>query len=72
MLELRFRPLGLHRVWGQCHAQNAASARVMEKLGMTYEGTLREDVWLRGSYRSSRLYGMLEGEYRGCEAARPP
>ncbi len=70
MLELGFRRLGLHRVWGQCHAQNAASARVMEKLGMTYEGTLREDVWLRGSYRSSQVYGMLEDEYRAREAAR--
>ena len=70
MLELGFRRLGFHRVWGQCHAQNAASARVMEKLGMTYEGTLREHMWLRGSYRSSRVYGMLEGEYRAGEAAR--
>ena len=64
MLELGFRRLGFHRVWGKCHADNAASAKVMEKLGMTYEGTLREHVWLRDHFRSSRIYGMLEGEYR--------
>ena len=64
ILELGFRRLGFHRVWGKCHTQNVASAKVMEKLGMTYEGTLREHVWLRDHFRSSRVYGMLAGEYR--------
>ena len=63
LLELGFRRLGFHRVWGKCHTQNAASTKVMEKLGMTYEGTLREHVWLRDHFRSSRVYGMLECEY---------
>ena len=63
MLELGFRRIGYHRVWGKCHSQNVASAKVMEKLQMTYEGTLREHVWLRDSYRSSRIYGILDTEY---------
>ena len=69
ILELGFRRLGFHRVWGKCHTQNAASAKVMEKLGMTYEGTLREHVWLRDHFRSSRIYGMLQGEYGAAPAA---
>jgi RimJ/RimL family protein N-acetyltransferase len=64
MLALGFLRLGFHRVWGKCHTQNLASAKVMEKLGMTYEGTLREHVWLRDHFRSSRIYGMLQDEYR--------
>ena len=64
MLELGFRRLRFHRVWGKCHVHNPASAKVMEKLGMSYEGTLREHVWLRDHFRSSRIYGMLAGEYR--------
>jgi len=64
MLALGFRRLGYHRVWGKCHTHNAASAQVMEKLGMAYEGTLREHVWLRDHYRSSRVYGILESEFR--------
>jgi RimJ/RimL family protein N-acetyltransferase len=63
ILELGFRRLGFHRVWGKCHTQNAASAKVMAKLGMAYEGTLREHVWLRDHFRSSRIYGMLADEY---------
>jgi RimJ/RimL family protein N-acetyltransferase len=31
----------LRRVWAVCDVDNRASARVMEKIGMTYEGTLR-------------------------------
>jgi ribosomal-protein-alanine N-acetyltransferase len=53
-------------VWGKCHAQNVASAKVMEKLGMVCEGTLREHVWLRDHFRSSRIYGMLEEGYKAA------
>lgn len=35
----------LYRIWAVCDARNPGSARVMEKVGMTYEGTLRR--WLR-------------------------
>jgi RimJ/RimL family protein N-acetyltransferase len=63
LLELGFRRLAFHRIWGKCHTQNPASAKVMAKLGMTHEGTLREHVWLRDHFRSSHIYGILEGEY---------
>jgi RimJ/RimL family protein N-acetyltransferase len=32
---------GVHRVWALCDTANVASARVMEKAGMTREGVLR-------------------------------
>lgn len=32
---------GIYRVWAYCDVDNGASARVMEKAGMEYEGTLR-------------------------------
>jgi RimJ/RimL family protein N-acetyltransferase len=69
ILALGLGRLGFHRVWGKCHTQNVASAKVMEKLGMVYEGTLREHVWLRDHFRSSRIYGILEAEYRAANLA---
>lgn len=33
--------LDLYRVWAVCDVDNAAAARVLEKLGMTHEGRLR-------------------------------
>ena len=34
----------------------------LEKGGLVYEGTLREHVWLRDHWRSTRYYGMLAGD----------
>jgi len=62
-LEFGFDSLSLHRVYCKCDELNQASARVMEQCGLTYEGTIREHVWLRDHWRSTRYYGMLAGEY---------
>jgi ribosomal-protein-alanine N-acetyltransferase len=35
----------IHRVWAVCDVDNPASARVMEKVGMTFEGRLRRWLW---------------------------
>lgn len=65
MLAFGFDELGLHRVYAKCDELNLPSARVMEKCGLRYEGTIREHVWLRDHWRSTRYYGMLAGEYPG-------
>jgi [ribosomal protein S5]-alanine N-acetyltransferase len=63
LLAFGFGSLSLHRVYGKCDVLNLASAHVLEKCGLKYEGTLREHVWLRDHWRSTRYYGMLAGEY---------
>jgi ribosomal-protein-alanine N-acetyltransferase len=35
------RDADVHRVWAVCDLENKASARVLEKIGMSFEGTLR-------------------------------
>ncbi len=62
-LAFGFTTLGMHRVFGKCDEQNIPSARMMERCGLVYEGTIREHVWLRDHWRSTRYYGMLAGEY---------
>ena len=62
-----FQELRLHRLWATCIAENAASARVMEKVGMRREGQLREHEWMKGRWWDSLLYGMLEHEWTGRE-----
>lgn len=41
-MEFLLGEAGFHRVQAKCAAENAASLRVMEKLGMRREGVLRE------------------------------
>lgn len=62
-LSFGFLELGMHRVYGKCDDLNVPSARMMEKGGMKYEGTIREHVWLRDHWRSTRYYGMLAEEF---------
>ena len=61
MLGLGFS-LGLHRLYARCRVQNMASLRIMAKLGMTEEGTLRENVNARGEWWSSSQWSVLRPE----------
>jgi len=63
LLAFGFGQLSLHRIFGKCDELNLTSAVVMEKCGLKYEGTLREHVWLRDHWRSSRYFGILADEY---------
>lgn len=65
LLAFGFDDLSLHRIFGKCDELNGPSAHVMEKCGLQYEGTLREHVWLRDHWRSTRYYGILVSEYFG-------
>ena len=67
MIRFGFERMGLNRVEARCISDNAASARVMEKAGMTYEGTLREREFIKGIYRDIKVYSILKSEYRRGE-----
>jgi ribosomal-protein-alanine N-acetyltransferase len=41
ILDVALGDPAVHRVWAVCDVENRASARVMEKIGMTHEGMLR-------------------------------
>jgi ribosomal-protein-alanine N-acetyltransferase len=62
VLAFGFNDLELHRIQAFCLAENAASARVLEKLGMQREGRLRENRWMKGRWWDSLVYGILQHE----------
>ena len=59
-----FESLRLHRVEATCDPANIASRRVLEKVGMQLEGRRRDDFPVRGRWRDSLLFAILEGEWR--------
>lgn len=67
MVEFAFSQLGVHRIQAACGPDNAASQRVLAKLGFRYEGRLRENVFAHGGWRDSLLYAVLEQEWQGPE-----
>ena len=64
VIRFGFGRMGLNRLEARCIAENTASARVMEKVGMTYEGTLREYELIKGAYRDMKFYSILRRERR--------
>ena len=66
VLNVAFNALKLHRVWATCHAQNRASYRVMEKLGMRREGLFLKNAMEKGEWRDTYLYAVLAEEWPGA------
>lgn len=64
MIPFGFERLELNRIEARCIAGNTASARVMEKAGMSYEGTMWRREFIKGSYRDMKHYAVLRSEYR--------
>ena len=64
LLGWAFETLDLNRVQAEADTRNAASARVLEKLGFVREGTLREDCIVNGEVSDSWVYGLLRRDWR--------
>jgi ribosomal-protein-alanine N-acetyltransferase len=67
LLQWGFDTLDLNRVQGEVDTRNAASARVLEKLGFVREGTLREDCIVSGEVSDTWVYGLLRREWRAWQ-----
>lgn len=62
VLRYGFDVLGLHRIHASYMTRNPASGRVMQKIGMTYEGCLRQHVQKWGIFEDIAIYGILRSE----------
>lgn len=71
VLGFLFREVKLNRVYAKYDVLNPASGRVMEKCGMTCEGTLRQHTLRKDGYFGDlRQYGILREEYEAQQASR--
>lgn len=59
LLRLGFGEHGRHRIYGTCDPRNLASATVLRKIGMRYEGRMRGTAYIRDGWRDSDLYARL-------------
>jgi RimJ/RimL family protein N-acetyltransferase len=55
-----FERLGLNRIIGRHLTRNSASGRVMQKIGMKREGTLRQHVKKWDRFEDMECYGILK------------
>jgi ribosomal-protein-alanine N-acetyltransferase len=71
LLQWAFDKLDLNRVQAETDTRNAASARVLEKLGFVREGTLREDCVVNGEVSDSWVYGLIRRQWRPSSEPSP-
>lgn len=60
-----FLDFGCYRIEAGCFPRNVASARVMEKTGLRYEGVLRGYLRKGDQYEDVAMYALLRPEYTG-------
>jgi [ribosomal protein S5]-alanine N-acetyltransferase len=64
LIEHAFGTLNLRRIEADIDPRNAASAKLLERLGFVREGFLRERWVVGDEVSDSALYGLLEGDRR--------
>ncbi len=57
-----FRTESVERVGANCDVENVASVRLLEKIGMRREGTLRSALFHHGRWHDVHLYGITRAE----------
>jgi RimJ/RimL family protein N-acetyltransferase len=60
-----FDTLTMNRIQALCFPENNASARVMEKAGMKYEGLLRQYRLIKGTYQDLEIFAILRQDWTG-------
>lgn len=69
ILKYGFETLGLNRIELKADERNLQSRKAMEKIGATYEGTLRGHMKIRdGFIRNSAYYSILKSEWEAVKA----
>ena len=70
LLDYAFTTLGLHRIEADVDPGNAASLRLLGRLGFRREGLLRERWLVGGRAHDSVMLGLLGREWRGVRPAK--
>ncbi|MGJ9458347.1 GNAT family N-acetyltransferase [Oceanobacillus sp. CF4.6] len=63
VIDFGFNRLNLNRMWAPIMSKNVASGKVLKNAGLTYEGTLRQEILRWGQYEDTDIYGALKNEY---------
>jgi RimJ/RimL family protein N-acetyltransferase len=63
VIDYGFRELDMNRFEADINPANAASQRVLERLGFRKEGSMRERWIIRGQKADSAFYGLLKSDW---------
>lgn len=62
LISFGFTELGLHRIFATVDPANKASVKVLQKIGMSYEGRFKSHKLVRGVWRDTEIYAVVESD----------
>lgn len=63
LVEFGFNKMELARIQAKCFVENIGSQRVMEKIGMSYEGTLRKSFFFKDKQWDLKVYSIVREDF---------
>jgi len=69
VVQFAFEDLQVNRLQAACFSWNVASARVMQKVGMTHEGQMRQHVLKWGKFEDLDYYGLVHDQWQEMRTA---
>ena len=63
VIKFGFEEINFHRIEIDCRTANETSKKVIEKCGLTYEGTFRDFFWRKDHYEGRQVFSILKDEY---------
>ena len=69
ILEYGFNVQGLDRIYAFHFKGNEASGKVLNKIGMKYEGILKKEYWHMGKLKDTLHYGINKTDYNNLMRA---
>ena len=72
IVDFGFTSWDLNRIEARCLVPNLASARVMEKIGMKFEGILRQHIYVKGAFHDLKIYAILKNDWEKDAKFREP
>ncbi|MBR4881467.1 MAG: GNAT family N-acetyltransferase [Clostridia bacterium] len=70
VIALGFEKRGFNRIESKYMVNNLASRRVMEKSGMTFEGVLRQSIFVKDGYEDIGVCAILKQDYRSVNGVK--
>ncbi|MEQ2464415.1 GNAT family N-acetyltransferase [Niallia hominis] len=62
VIKFGFENMDLVRIQARCDIENIGSARVMEKVSMTFEGVIRKGIFVKSKHRDIKMYSIINEE----------
>lgn len=64
VISFGFDQLDLHRIYAETISDNLSAIKMLKRLGMQSEGVLRQNQYIKGSWKNTLIFGILKAEWR--------